>query len=78
MVLYFLNGTLPWMGIKCQTKEEKYELIKNKKISTPVKEMCGNIPGKFFKFYKYNNIKFNFAKKKQKRNSILILIMFEL
>lgn len=34
--MYFLRGDLPWMGLEAETKLEKYKLIREKKISTPV------------------------------------------
>ena len=34
--MYFLRGSLPWQGLQGKTKKEKYDRIKDKKISTPV------------------------------------------
>ena len=36
MLMCFNLGTLPWQGRKAATKNQKYEKISEKKISTPV------------------------------------------
>ena len=46
--MYFLHGVLPWQGLKAKTKAQKYEKITEKKLSTPVEELCQNTPGKHF------------------------------
>ena len=46
--MYFLHGVLPWQGLKAKTKAQKYEKITEKKLSTPVEELCQNTPGKQF------------------------------
>jgi hypothetical protein len=43
--MYFLRGELPWQGLKAKTKAQKYEKITEKKLSTPVEELCQNTPG---------------------------------
>merc|ERR1712150_201481 len=37
VLIYFLCGTLPWRGIKRNTRDEKVNLITNLKITTPIK-----------------------------------------
>lgn len=37
--MYFNRGSLPWQGIKANTKQEKYHKIMEKKMSTPVEVM---------------------------------------
>jgi hypothetical protein len=34
-----LKGGLPWQGVKAKTRTEKYEIIKNMKVNTPIKEL---------------------------------------
>ncbi|KAK2456618.1 casein kinase protein [Trifolium repens] len=34
--MYFLRGSLPWQGLKAVTKEEKYDKIREKKLSTSI------------------------------------------
>ena len=38
-------GLLPWQGLKAKTKAQKYEKISEKKLSTPVDELCKGQPG---------------------------------
>ena len=46
ILIYFLNGTLPWQGLRAKTKAQKYEKISEKKLSTSVEELCKGAPGK--------------------------------
>ena len=45
ILIYFLNGTLPWQGLRAKTKAQKYEKISEKKLSTSVEELCKGAPG---------------------------------
>merc|ERR1712088_1292537 len=47
ILIYFLQGTLPWQGLRAKTKAQKYEKISEKKLSTSVEELCKGSPGKF-------------------------------
>ncbi|OHT04314.1 hypothetical protein TRFO_28200 [Tritrichomonas foetus] len=47
LFIYFLKGSLPWQGLPGKTREEKYRNIREAKISTPVEELCSNIPRQF-------------------------------
>ena len=44
--MYFLKGMVPWQGLRAKTKAQKYEKISEKKLSTPVEELCRGTPGK--------------------------------
>ena len=44
--IYFFKGILPWQGLKAKTKAQKYEKISDKKLSTPIDELCKGSPGK--------------------------------
>ena len=44
--MYFLKGAVPWQGLKAKTKAQKYEKISEKKLSTPVEELCKGAPCK--------------------------------
>ena len=48
ILIYFLNGTLPWQGLRAKTKAQKYEKISEKKLSTSVEELCKGAPGKCY------------------------------
>lgn len=47
VLMYFNRGSLPWQGLKAATKRQKYERISEKKMSTPIEELCKGYPGKF-------------------------------
>jgi serine/threonine protein kinase len=46
VVMYFIRGVLPWQGLKCRKDEDHYEIIHQKKKSTPIMELCKGYPGK--------------------------------
>ncbi|EGR29909.1 hypothetical protein IMG5_146270 [Ichthyophthirius multifiliis] len=52
-LVYFLKGTLPWMGIKVENRQEKYQYIEDKKISTPIEVLCEDLPEEFITYLKY-------------------------
>ncbi|CAD8144332.1 unnamed protein product [Paramecium pentaurelia] len=45
MLIYFLRGSLPWSGIKTETKIAKYEKVGECKIATPIDKLCEGFPG---------------------------------
>jgi len=47
VLMYFNRGSLPWQGLKAQTKKQKYERISEKKMSTPIETLCKGFPGEF-------------------------------
>ena len=53
VLIYFLQGELPWQGQKAKTKKEKYEKIMKKKISTSVKDLCHGLPEEFEEIVSY-------------------------
>ena len=52
-LIYFNRGSLPWQGIKAKTKEQKYQLILEKKINTNNNELCKDLPYEFITFIHY-------------------------
>ena len=44
VLLYFIKGQLPWQGIPARTKKEKYEKIRDKKLSTQIEQLTKNLP----------------------------------
>ena len=50
VLMYFQRGSLPWQGLKANTKRQKYEKIAERKIGTPVEELCAGYPCKLFSF----------------------------
>lgn len=45
VLMYFNRGSLPWQGLKAATKRQKYERISEKKMGTPIEELCKGYPG---------------------------------
>ena len=39
------RSSLQWQGLKAATKRQKYECISEKKMSTPIEELCKGFPG---------------------------------
>lgn len=50
MMLYFLNGRLPWHGLRTDSKQQKYQLIMNQKASTSLDDLCVDVPNEFKKY----------------------------
>lgn len=63
ILIYFLNGELPWQGIRAKTKSEKKEKIKVSKVNFDVQIQCQNkkdIPNELMIFLEYTkSLKFN-------------------
>ncbi len=53
VLLYMLRGSLPWQGLPCRTKNEKYALIKKKKLEMPLEDLCKGYPHEFREFMQY-------------------------
>jgi serine/threonine protein kinase len=51
--MYFNRGSLPWQGLKAQTKRQKYERISEKKMATGVDELCKGYPVEFCNYLGY-------------------------
>lgn len=46
VLMYFLRGSLPWQGLRTGDKRDKTYKIFEKKMETPVSELCKGFPGK--------------------------------
>lgn len=53
VLIYFLRGSLPWQGLHAKTKKEKYESIRDVKLSTPVETLCKEFPDEFIEYINY-------------------------
>ncbi|OAP55653.1 casein kinase 1 [Fonsecaea erecta] len=53
MALYFLNGSLPWQGIKAASRQEKHRLVYERKKSLAVAELCQGLPTEFATYMNY-------------------------
>ena len=47
VLMYFLRGSLPWQGLKANTKKQKYEKIMEKKMTTPIDMLCKDFQSNF-------------------------------
>lgn len=50
VIMYFLRGMLPWQGLKANNKRDKYERIKEKKLTTSIDILCKGYPIEFAKY----------------------------
>jgi hypothetical protein len=46
VLMYFIRGSLPWQGLKANTKKQKYERIMDRKMSTSTEQLCKGYPCK--------------------------------
>ncbi|XP_074349094.1 casein kinase 1-like protein 2 isoform X2 [Apium graveolens] len=53
LLMYFLRGSLPWQGTKTRTKQEMFEIIAEKKLSTSIEELCRGHPSEFASYFHY-------------------------
>jgi len=53
VLLYLLIGSLPWQGLKANTKHEKYQRIMDKKMSTSIESLTKGLPLEFTKYFTY-------------------------
>ena len=47
VLVYLLKGSLPWMGLDAETKNEKYSKILDLKNSISIDELCSGLPKEF-------------------------------
>eukprot|EP01022_Parablepharisma_sp_SALTPOND_P026378 TRINITY_DN630_c0_g1_i1.p2 TRINITY_DN630_c0_g1~~TRINITY_DN630_c0_g1_i1.p2 ORF type:complete len:194 (-),score=15.49 TRINITY_DN630_c0_g1_i1:634-1215(-) len=50
LLVYFFRGTLPWNGSKAGTPQAKYASTLSKKLVTPLKKLCKDMPGTIYSF----------------------------
>lgn len=53
VLVYLLAGSLPWQGLKANTKHEKYQRIMDKKMSTSIEALTRGLPTEFAKYFTY-------------------------
>jgi len=53
VLMYFNRGSLPWQGLRAATKKQKYQKISDRKVSTPVVELCRDFPSEFATYLNY-------------------------
>ena len=64
VLMYFLRGALPWQGLKANNKRDKYERIKEKKLTTSIEVLTKGYPIEFAKYLSNcRNLRFDEAPK---------------
>ncbi|GAN06910.1 casein kinase I [Mucor ambiguus] len=53
VLVYFYRGSLPWQGLKAKTKKQKYDMISNRKVTTPLDKLCKDMPFEFMAYIDY-------------------------
>lgn len=53
ILIYFLKGSLPWMGLTAKSKEEKHKKIIEKKKNTSVQKICEGLPSELEEYMNY-------------------------
>ena len=53
IIMYFVRGSLPWQGLKINSKEDRYKKIRDKKRETSSKALCSGFPQELELFVKY-------------------------
>ena len=60
LFIYFLKGVLPWQNLQAANKKEKYDKIRQKKVSIPTDKLCKDLPFEFQAYLNYcRGMKFN-------------------
>ncbi|KAJ3435825.1 casein kinase i-like protein [Anaeramoeba flamelloides] len=60
MLVYFLKGKLPWQGFKASNNKERNEKICDKKVLTPLRVLCEDLPAEFIHYLDYcKNLSFD-------------------
>jgi len=53
VLVYFARGSLPWQGLKAQTKKQKYQKIMDKKMAVAISTLCRGLPEELRKYLEY-------------------------
>ncbi|SCU98033.1 LADA_0H10132g1_1 [Lachancea dasiensis] len=60
VLIYFCKGSLPWQGLKANTKRQKYDRIMEKKLCISVEQLCAGLPVEFVEYMRYcRNLRFD-------------------
>lgn len=51
MLLYFLQGSLPWQGLRAADETQQEKLILEKKQTINTKDLCGGLPREFAAYF---------------------------
>lgn len=53
VLVYFARGSLPWQGLKANTKKQKYQKIMDRKMSVSISLLCKDLPEELRKYLDY-------------------------
>jgi len=53
VLIYFVQGSLPWQGLQSVNKNQKYEMICEMKMSIPIPFLCAGAPIEFGQYMRY-------------------------
>ena len=53
LILYFLNGSLPWQGLKITSRPQRFKEITRLKKNLKVESLSEKIPQEIILFHKY-------------------------
>ena len=53
VMMYLLRGILPWQNMKAKDTKAKYQMILEKKMSTPAEVLCKGFPNELAVFINY-------------------------
>lgn len=53
MLIYFLRGSLPWQGLKADNLKQRYKMIGDTKINTPIDVLCEKFPSEIGTYLRY-------------------------
>jgi casein kinase 1/casein kinase I family protein HRR25 len=53
VLMYLIRGSLPWQGLKANTKKQKYERIMDRKMSTSTEQLCKGYATEFRSYFEY-------------------------
>ena len=60
MLVYFLQGSLPWQGLAAKDYAQKDELILEKKKTISTKDLCKDLPKEFLTYFDHiRSLKFD-------------------
>ncbi len=51
VLIYLCKGSLPWQGLPAKNKKQKYQMIAEKKVATPLEHLCEGLPSKHSSFF---------------------------
>jgi len=53
MLIHFLRGDLPWLGLKAKSKRSKHKAIGRVKSETSDEDLCQGLPEEFCEYFRY-------------------------